>query len=742
MGSDLFSVSVEKYKELKTKDAIKSAILAGEHTEQVYYFFNSINEEIWVEVTLFINTIHPDVCIEFDELFFTRVLEEGVTAWDNPNSIDYDKTPFSNLYKELWKSPKEFEPVIFVSTIKYYGIKKKNKIIEDDSVEVTVFVPLKYVPNIKGVDSWNSRAWGGVNPGYSYGLEVTNKPKKMIVKKMDRDVFISYDDKLDKRLFKFNKENKKWSDEKIIILNKPIDRINQISIYDNLPFLSGFYSPEQSYSIDENYNHIEIFLDKKKKPIVFTDLVIDDKGAKWFATPKGVLFQFEDKEKLYKKKDGLHSNKIDKIFLLNNNRILAYNKSKLSVFEDSEWKSIDNYTLKKIEQITVDEEFNIWCVNGKIVEVITPKGDIKKFPKAKWPYAPYLKPFKGSKVLAETFDSIVLLDLKSLEIKNIVVFKDVNEQSISPIAKDSKGNIWALSQGNLILFRDNEIPVYFIFEDSLPYSLIHRYDKLPYDSFVISENGDIWILKNKQGVIKINSETIDTAINSEILNTVTEDFFIFSYSKELKKKTKEKLKKKTKTLNKAQLIKLFPESNLKGSNFTSNSELTKSLCESGVLESKEVKDILSNHLKALENFNGGAWQTLDVSGMVMAIMSSAPEDLAKFSNKKILKKIKLKDKNLKYANFCSAMAEEVDFTKSNLESAIFTDGFFQGAKFKNCNLENVDFSRADLRNANFEGANLSGADFENADLEGANFKNAINLNTAVFPSANLKDVKI
>ncbi len=704
MGSDLFSVNVEKYKELKTKDAIKSALLRGEYTEQVYYFFNSLNEKDWIEITLFINTIHPDVSVDFDELFYTRIIDEGVTAWNNPNSIDYDKSPLSIKYgNSFWSYPEEFQPVIFVSTIKYFPGKPMDKYSGglDDAVEVTLFIPKKYAPNLKGFNGWDSRAWGGVNAGYSYGLEKMNKPKKMVVKKMNRDMFIPVNFEQDKKLFIFNKETHKWREE----------NINE----------KEFENPNQ----------------------YLKNIIKDSKGNTWEATSKGVLCKTKDKVKYFKKKDGVHTNKPEKVFLLDNDRILAYNKSGISIYENDEWKLFNKHSFKKTENITVDKNNNIWLQKGKNIEVITSSGELIVFPKGNWSYILGLIPFRENKVLATTSTGIILLDYDTQKFRNIISFDDINEIDFSDIKVDSNYNIWAMTQGNLILFKNNEPAIYFIFEDALPLKLTSHYDKMPYDVFTIRENGDIWVHKYNFGFVKINSKTVKRAIGSPALNkdlVKYEELFILRVSED-NSSLKTLMVKEKKVLNKAEMAKKFPKSNLKGSSFKSNTELARSLCENGrALGKKSIENILNKHHEALKNFKGGSWQTLDVSGLVIAIIPGTSEGMASFTNKKISDKVSLKNKNLTYCNFCSSMAEDVKFTNSNLENAIFTDSFMKGADFTNCNLTNVDFSRADLRNANFKNADLTGCDFENANLEGANFKGAKGLERAVFPGAKLKNI--
>jgi uncharacterized protein YjbI with pentapeptide repeats len=790
MGSDLFSVNVEKYQELKTKEAIRSAILRGEDTEYAHHFFESQNEEYWVEITIFVNTIHPDACVELDELFFTRVLDEAVSDWQNPNSIDYDKTPLRLLYPNLWDYPKELNSVILVSTLNYFPGKPMDKYAGgmDDAVEATVYIPKKYVPNIEGLNYWDSRAWGGVNR-----ISVINEPKKMVVKKIDRDEFISSNTKLVKNFFKFDKETKSWSAEKL-------------EISDN----------------------------------------IEESKSSWSITTKGVLYKLGEKEVLHTKKTGLHANKINRLFHLSDGRVLAYSNSGLSVFENEKWSIINNYTVKGIENILVDDNDNIWLHKGKKVEVITKNYDLKSFDEVREKYLSSFNLLKDNKAILKSSNSIVLFDLKSMSSKKLVSYDTINEKSFSYVRTDKNNNIWGISNGHLVLFRDGEKPIYFIYEEKLP-SKLKNYQKNPYDVLYIENNNDITIVKYDVGTVKIKNESIIEAINSKQLNSELvkdEDIPIISFDinkeaepkgesidftgktvvvtgtlsittraeakaklTELGAKVTDSVSKKTdflicgedagsklakanslgirvlsendfiasingekesppskggviegssaqtpdgkgegdvkpKKFNKAELAKKFRNSDKKGSSFK-GSELTRSLCENGkAITQKSMETILKKHSKALSRFGGGSWQTLEVAGMVMAILSGGSQDLASFSNKKISDKVVLLNKDLRYCNFCSSLAENVDFSGSDFSDAIFTDSFMKGANFKGCNLQNVDFSRADLRNANFENAILDKCDFENANLEGANFKNAKGLEYATFPGAKLDGVKI
>jgi uncharacterized protein YjbI with pentapeptide repeats len=73
---------------------------------------------------------------------------------------------------------------------------------------------------------------------------------------------------------------------------------------------------------------------------------------------------------------------------------------------------------------------------------------------------------------------------------------------------------------------------------------------------------------------------------------------------------------------------------------------------------------------------------------------------------------RLKNANLKGANFRSAMLAGADLREADLEDADLSGAMLLGA----------NLGHAKLVNANFEGAMLLGVHLENARIDGANFK--------------------
>lgn len=141
--------------------------------------------------------------------------------------------------------------------------------------------------------------------------------------------------------------------------------------------------------------------------------------------------------------------------------------------------------------------------------------------------------------------------------------------------------------------------------------------------------------------------------------------------------------------------------------------------------SKLKKIVKKHHQFLLSGGVGGSWKVLEIRGIVTAFYENATEITAgeqAIFERQNLTEISFEKTELPFSNFCSAFAEDVNFSNSIFEKSIFTDAFLQGTNFSNSILTSVDFSRSDLRNANFKHADLRKADFENCNLEGVNFE--------------------
>lgn len=153
--------------------------------------------------------------------------------------------------------------------------------------------------------------------------------------------------------------------------------------------------------------------------------------------------------------------------------------------------------------------------------------------------------------------------------------------------------------------------------------------------------------------------------------------------------------------------------------------------------------VAAHHLFLRSGGAGGKWQTLSLSGLILAIYTEAKGEEGKqanFEQTHIPTSLDLQELLLPFSNFCGVFCKNQDFSEADLTGSLMTDAYLVQTIFADANLKNVDFSRANLRKASFMNANLKGADFENADLTGADFRGAI-LDGSRFPGAILKDVK-
>ncbi len=192
------------------------------------------------------------------------------------------------------------------------------------------------------------------------------------------------------------------------------------------------------------------------------------------------------------------------------------------------------------------------------------------------------------------------------------------------------------------------------------------------------------------------------------------------------------------------LVEKFPFCTEKGSDHLSiNSQKMRLLAEFGhKLTEGSFQKIQEVHHEFLSAGGaGGKWQILQVGDLVVGFydVESKAEGQAVFERMN-LTKVKIKDIELPFANFCGAFAIKTDFSFSNLSYSLFTDASLESTNFEGAYLKNVDFSRSNLMGACFKNADLSGVDFENCNLSNADFRGA-KIKSARFPGAILDEIQ-
>lgn len=168
MGSDLYTVSVQAYREHTTEEAIRRLAAYGDRPDGGTFF---TGEGPWIEIRLDVRCVHPDAPIGWDPVMVIRWLDEAVyhAARSDDSGFDYQKTPLSERYPEIWKMgmciDRDEDSVVRVVEVEF----RKNPHPREgnasdpygDTATIVAFVHKKYAPNIAGYDYWESRAWGG-----------------------------------------------------------------------------------------------------------------------------------------------------------------------------------------------------------------------------------------------------------------------------------------------------------------------------------------------------------------------------------------------------------------------------------------------------------------------------------------------------------------------------------------------------------------------------------------------------
>jgi hypothetical protein len=372
MGSDLYRVGLNEYHELSKAKAIQRALAYGHPAKETNDFF--VSDGIWLELNLSIASIHPDACVDWTPSFITRIIDEGVTSWNQPNKIEHDKTPLHKLYPELWEMRfslnKKNPPVVLVVQAEYYPEEnpKPKSFRKDDAVDVVAFINKQYAPNLKGVTGWESRAWPGKDEPAPE--EVTKQRiRRAEIRLMPFLFWIS-----DKAVQV--KEKGQWKK----LAKSPWEAHTTVHFdTDGSPLLLG---PESVTRIEKDWSSKELLHYPKKGKIGLGEHIVRDKqGDLWINSHTGLIRQ-DAKGKITKltTKDGLAGNNIDGLCLDAQGRLVVATAGGLSMRRGDKWENLkEGLADKGCRQVLLADDGALWVSGFKGVTRIAPDKSITLF---------------------------------------------------------------------------------------------------------------------------------------------------------------------------------------------------------------------------------------------------------------------------------------------------------------------------------------------------------------------------
>jgi hypothetical protein len=372
MGSDLYRVGLTRYHEWSKDKALQRAIEYGQPAKTAEEFFAAGG--IWLELALSIKTIHPDVSVDWSASFVTRVIDEGVTAWDNKKKIDYKASPLHTQYPEIWEMRfainKKNPPVVLVVQAEYHPDEhtKLKSYGKDDAVDLVVFIHQKYAPNLKDASGWDSRAWPGSDDPRPAPIE-RQRTMRAEVRALPYTTWLN-----DKGVHSF--ESNKWK----TLAKPPRKGTYALSLdADGAPLL---HDDESVYRVEKDWSGKELLHQKKSGKTGLGQTVVRDKeGTLWISGYSG-LYRQDAKGNVSKltTKDGLAGNNVDGLCLDDKGRLVVATAGGLSLHRGSKWENYkEGLADTKCRGVHLADDGALWTYGFHGVTRVAPDGTITAF---------------------------------------------------------------------------------------------------------------------------------------------------------------------------------------------------------------------------------------------------------------------------------------------------------------------------------------------------------------------------
>lgn len=256
------------------------------------------------------------------------------------------------------------------------------------------------------------------------------------------------------------------------------------------------------------------------KQTVFGQL-IDNAGNIWLATPIGLKYLKNNKiEKIYTVNDGLLSNNIKAVMQDQQNRIWVGTIKGISVLEENEivaqYTSSDGLYNSEIYSLYQDRYGKVWVGTNNGLAVIKEGKFLNIFKEDIFRSRIEAITGDGDNYiwLGTSQNGLVLVNAKTMEIKNIYTENGLKGSGIKGITKDNKNNIWVASYGTGVLKFSNQ-KIVKIFKQGEDIQSVPR-------SIVSDNDGNIWVGHDGFGLTYIASEEVlkNFSYDDGIINSI------------------------------------------------------------------------------------------------------------------------------------------------------------------------------------------------------------------------------
>lgn len=169
MGTDIYRCEVESHLVLSKSEAIARAVAYGHAPESPPQAIAGHGGP-FLEVTLSMRSVYFDAPVAWDPLMLLRLLDEAVcaAAYHDKSGFGFENSPISRCFPGIWgmsfrpeRPLSEHVHVVQIERTPPPAGAGPNRDWSGDRARVVFFVPEHLAPNLSGVGTFDSRAWGG-----------------------------------------------------------------------------------------------------------------------------------------------------------------------------------------------------------------------------------------------------------------------------------------------------------------------------------------------------------------------------------------------------------------------------------------------------------------------------------------------------------------------------------------------------------------------------------------------------
>jgi len=511
VGSDLYAVTVESYREHGPREATARALAFGSNLESAEKLFGA--EEAWVETRLCARSIHPDAPVAWDHVFVLRLLDELVLYGPSTDGqkYRYKDTPIARDLTAFWSMDPKVSgsaalPMLIVEVdVRWNSPPGARRNPMGDKVTLVSFVPKRWAPNIAKAKGGDSRAWSGPTWRECEAYPRVHAPRRALVFGLRRSLFVGAGG----GGVRFGpSEVERFSTGK---LPEAIQRIAP------RPEGGVYVLSQDTLASVSRDGEVEVLLDVKKASGggLGAALAVGAAGDVWIGTKKGVIVRHASGQT--ERVQGIKG--ATALAALGDGRMLIGTSGGLVVRSaEGEFSPVKD-TDADAQSVWATEDGALWAQGSKGVSRVRPEGAVDKFGKRQGVDAVACAvPLPGGAVwLYSWSDTAVEIAPGSPGAVDSPLASGVAPEGVASVFAAQDGRTYlATRRGHIVCLEEGAPPACFVFENTCD-ELRARVSWMDFPHVCLDKSGDLYVATHA-GLSIVRAAELEAARKRGALN--------------------------------------------------------------------------------------------------------------------------------------------------------------------------------------------------------------------------------